>query len=254
MRLPTTSLRRPSRLARPAAPLAAALALGLNALPAAADDLDNLQSLTQGQFRRLSEDFGAAMSFKPLLPAEPLGVTGFDIGFAVSGTRLRSLETWRQATDDSDFPRYLPLPTFRVHKGLPFDIDIGAAYAAVPDSNIRFLAGELRWAAIEGSAVTPAVALRVAASKLMGVDQLDARTTSVDLSISKGFLMFTPYAGVGHVWTKADPNTANLSSESFSQSKVFGGVNVNFGILNLALEGDRTGGITSYGIKLGWRF
>jgi hypothetical protein len=232
-------------------PCLAALA-GLSS-PAAATDFDNLQLLDQGQFRALSEDLGAAISFKPMIPSESLGLTGIDLGFGISATRLENRGTWSSASED-DVPEYLPIPTLRVHKGLPFNLDIGATYAAIPDTDIKLWGAEARWAFIEGNAVVPSVAVRASMSRLSGVDQLGARTRSVDLSISKGFLMLTPYAGFGRVWVKTTPHAGNLGGESFGLSKVFGGLNINLGLVNLAVEADRTGDATSYGFKVGFRF
>ena len=42
----------------------------------AANDLDNIGALLQGDFRKLSEDLGASLSYKAVAPAEPLGITG----------------------------------------------------------------------------------------------------------------------------------------------------------------------------------
>ena len=90
------------------------------------------------------------------------------------------------------------------------------------------------------------------------MDQLEFNTRGVDLSVSKGFLMFTPYAGVGKVWAASTPMgtaaAAGLSKESFSSNKAFVGLNLNFGLMNLALEGDKTGKASTYGAKLGFRF
>ena len=101
----------------------------------------------------------------------------------------------------------------------------------------------------------PAIGIRGSYTKLSGVDQLDFNTSGVDLSISKGFLIFTPYAGVGKVWVASTPvGISTLSKESFSLNKVFVGVNLNFGLVNIAVEGDRTGEASTYGAKLGFRF
>lgn len=232
----------------------AAATLGLATGPVQAEDIVSLERLTQPQFQDLSRDLGAALSFKPLIPTESLGLTGIDLGVAVSGTKLRHRQAWSAAARGADVPEYLPLASLRLHKGLPFGIDLGAALAEVPDSNIRVWSGELRYAVLDGGVLTPAIGLRLALSKLDGVDQLDARTTSLDLSVSKGFLFLTPYAGIGHVWVKTDPDAGALDAESFGQSKVYGGVNFNFALLNLAIEADRTGKTESYGIKLGFRF
>jgi len=223
--------------------------------PLFAADIDTLQQLSQSDFRRLSEDLGAALSYKALIPAEPLGITGFDLGIAVTGTRLNHTDIWRRASGGDSIPGTLPEPTLRLHKGLPLNIDIGAAFSAVPGSNLRYFGGELRWAILPGDTITPAVAVRGAFTKLTGVDQLDFDTRSIDLSVSKGLAMFTPYAGVGQVWVKSSPNNVPLlRSESFTQSKVYGGLNFNLAGGNLALEIDSTGGTTTYGVKLGFRF
>jgi hypothetical protein len=53
------------------------------AAPAWAQDIDRVQLLSQPEFRRLSEDLGGALSYRPLIPTAPLGITGFDIGIAI---------------------------------------------------------------------------------------------------------------------------------------------------------------------------
>ncbi|MFZ2652593.1 MAG: hypothetical protein WA210_21035 [Burkholderiaceae bacterium] len=220
-----------------------------------AADINTLQQLTQAEFRGLSEDLGAALSFKPLIPAEPMGLSGFDIGFAVSGTKLQNRAVFQKAAAGASVPATLPVPSLRVHKGLPLNIDLGLSYAALPSSNIRLIGGEVRWAVLPGSVATPAVALRVSASSLSGVNQLDLRTTGLDVSVSKGFAVLTPYAGVGTVRVKSDAKgNATQTTESFNQTKLFGGLNLNFGLVNWAFEVDKTGQATSYGLKFGLRF
>lgn len=225
------------------------------ALGAGAAELNSLQFLSQAEFRGLSEDLGAALSFKPLIPAEAMGITGFDVGLAVTGTKLHNRDAFVKAAGGADVPATLPVPTLRVHKGLPFDIDVGVSYAAVPSSNVRVIGGELRWAMLAGSTLTPAVALRASVSSLSGVDQLKLRTTGLDISVSKGFAFVTPYAGVGTVRVKSEGDSnANKTPESFGLTKVFAGLNLNFGLTNLAFETDKTGDATSYGVKFGLRF
>jgi hypothetical protein len=81
----------------------------------------------------------------------------------------------------------------------------------------------------------------------------------LDISISKGFLGFTPYAGVGEVWVNSSTSnpaaqTAGITSEGFNQPKVYVGLNINLGLPNFAIEGDTTGGISTYSAKLGLRW
>ena len=221
-------------------------------LPTVASNIDNLQALSQPEFRLLSEDLGAALSYKPLTPTTPLGLTGFDVGIAVTDTKLENSAVFAKAGADIS---NAAVPSLRVHKGLPFGIDVGVMVGAVPSTNIELYGGELRYAIVAGGTAMPAIGVRGSYTKLTGVDQLDFDTKGLDLSISKGFLMFTPYAGVGKVWASSTPNgIPALSKESLSLSKVFVGINMNFGLTNLAFEGDRTGKATSYGAKLGFRF
>lgn len=233
----------------------AAALLAAAATPALAADINSIQLLSQSEFRRLSEDLGAALSFKPLIPSEALGITGFDLGAAVTGTRLKNAAIFEKASSGGDVPSVLPVPTLRLHKGLPLNLDAGVALSQVPGTNIRYTGGELRWAILPGSTLTPAVAIRATLTRLTGVDQLDFDTKSLDVSISKGFANVTPYGGIGQVWVRSTPRgVPALRGEDFTQTKVFGGLNVNFGLANLAFEADRTGDATTVGAKLGFRF
>ena len=142
-----------------------------------------------------------------------------------------------------------------MHKGLPLGFDVGASYATAPDTNINVWGAEVRYALVAGGVATPAVGLRGTYSKLSGVDQLDLNTKGIELTISKGFAFFTPYAGIGHIWTTSDPvGVSGLQEEKISDNKRYVGANLNFGVGNFAVEADKTGNVTSYSVKFGFRF
>lgn len=227
----------------------------LAASPAWAQQIDQLQSIVQGEFRLLSEDLGAALSYHAQIPTEPLGVTGFDIGVGVTAARLKNVELLQLVTsDNADVTLYVP--TLRVHKGLPAGFDIGLQYASIPGSNIKYTGGELRYAILKGGVASPALGVRGSFTKLSGVDQLAMSTRGLDISISKGFAFFTPYAGLGRVWIESDPRgTAGLlRKEEFSLGKAFVGVGMNFAVINFNFEADKTGEVSSYSVKMGLRF
>jgi hypothetical protein len=227
------------------------IAASISAPAFASSDLDQLQTLAQSEFSLLSKDFVSAASYKAVSPGAPLGVTGFDIGVELTVTKLESASIWKKAGVDVSS---LPLPKLHAQKGLPFGFDIGASFVAVPDSNIKLIGGEIRYAIVEGNIAVPSVSVRGAATRLSGVKQLDADTKSLELVVSKGFLNFTPYAGVGHVWGTVTPNVANLKEVSPSANKVFAGLNMNLGLMNFAGEFDRTGDNNSASLKVGFRF
>ncbi len=236
-------------------------AMGLLAQPAfAANNITTLQNLGQADFNALSEDLSSALSYKAVAPAAPLGVTGFDLGLEVTQTNMaKSSQLWGPITAGGSNISSLYLPKVHFTKGLPFGIDVGLSYAKVPNSNISLIGGELKYAILDGSMATPAVAIRGAFTKLGGVNQLSFNTKSLDVSISKGFLMFTPYAGVGKVWASSTANVPSIAtglalSDSFSQNKVFAGFNLNLGLANFALEADKTGSARSITGKFGFRW
>jgi hypothetical protein len=224
-----------------------------------AAEISTINLLNQADFRALSEDMGAALSYKSLMPAEPLGVFGFDLGVAVTATDIsKSSDAFSKATGGSTPVTTLYVPTLHAAIGLPFGFDIAASYAAAPNTNVHVVGAELRYALMEGGTAMPAVGIRGSVSSMSGVDQLSFSTKGLDISISKGFAMFTPYAGAGKVWVNSKSNVtlidASVPDESFSQNKVFLGVNMNIAFVNFLLEADKTGGTQSYSAKLGFRF
>ena len=120
----------------------------------ATNDIDSLQSLVQTEFKSFSQDLGAALSYKAVSPAEPMGLTGFDIGLEVTGTKLNHSDIWDKASSGSA-PSTVPVPKLHVIKGLPFNFDVGAVYTKIPTTNISLLGGELRYAILEGGVASP---------------------------------------------------------------------------------------------------
>lgn len=217
----------------------------------ASTDFSQLKTLSQTEFNQLAKDFTAAGSYKAITPATPLGITGFDLGGEISVTQLDNSAVWKKAGANISA---LPMPKLHLTKGLPFNIDVGASLVAVPDSNIKLMGLEARYAIFEGGVASPAVGVRAAYSKLSGVDQLGFNAKSIELVASKGILMVTPYIGVGRVWGSVTPNIGSLQKASPTSSKVFAGINANFGLFNLAGEVDRIGNNDTVSVKLGFRW
>lgn len=226
-------------------------AIAASAPAIASTNFNQLNTLTQGEFSGLADDFTAAASYKAVAPAEAEGVTGFDLGVEGSTTRLKNSDVWKKAGADIS---ELPLAKLHVRKGLPLNIDIGASLTAVPGSDIKLWGGEVQYAFLPGSVTMPALSMRAAYTRLSGVQQLDLNTRSLELSVSKGFLNLKPYVGVGHVWGNVTPNVGALQEVSTSAEKIFGGLNVNFGLFNMAAEMDRTGKNETYSLKFGFRW
>jgi hypothetical protein len=220
-------------------------------------------TFTQDDFKGLSRDLGLAISYVPLATAEPLGgvLPHFDLGVEATSVSIdKNTSYWTAISNvpgNSSVPNTLVLPKVHLQVGLPIiPIDLGVVYATVPSTNIKYTGYEVKWAILQGSVATPALAIRAAYTKLTGVTDLDISTKSADLSISKGFAMFTPYAGYGMVWidSKEKSTAVTLQDESLTENKWFVGCKITFfPLMNMVVEGDFAK-VNSYSARLNIHF
>ena len=230
------------------------IAAALSSSVSVAGELDSLEDLVQAEFKNLAKNLAAATVYRSLSPAEPLGTLGFDVSVGVSATEIDE-RVFDIANGASNWDlSVLPIPRIQLHKGLPFNFDIGASYTAVPEVDASIIGAELKWAFIDGGIATPAIAARASYSKLSGIDEVDVENMGLDVSISKGFAMLTPYGGIGLVMSESTPNNVpGLKAETVDETRVFAGLNINLG-MNFGFEVDSVAGLTTYSAKVGIRF
>ena len=224
----------------------------LGALPAMAGDFSSIGALSQDQFRKVSEDLGAALSYKGVTPATPLGLTGFDIGLEVSATDIRNSDLFSLAGSGS--PDYIVVPKLHIYKGLPYGIDIGAFVGGASEVSATLYGLDARWALLDDGVATPAVAIRLSGTRASDIGPVRISTLAGDLMVSKKFVVATPYLGVGVVRTNSEAGGTGLSDEAFNKTRVFAGLNLNLAVLNLAFEAEKLGENTTVSAKAGWRF
>lgn len=243
----------------------AALLVLLIAAPAMAKVTFNLPAdFTQDDFRNLSRDMGIAISYVPLAPAEPLGgiLPHVDLGVEFTGAQINSEAAYftKAVSNPNDLPNIIP--EFKAHAqvGLPvIPIDLGIVYAKVPTTDIKLIGYEVKYAVIKGGIVMPAVAIRGAYTKLTGVDAFDLSTRSLDISISKGIAILTPYAGIGNVWTTGKAKTAtsffpNGFEADSRQTKSFVGIKLGLGLINFVGEADFSRVVNEYSVRMNLHF
>ena len=197
----------------------------LTATEAMAWNIDFITIPLQSEFKDGSKELGSAIAYRNLAPAAPLGITGFDVAAQASFINIKDNNGfWKAASNDA--PDFIGFPSLRVRKGLPFGIDVGAMYSYVVDSNIKLYGVEVSKAILEGGIASPALGVRGTWTKLAGVNDLDLQTAGIDATISKGFLILTPYAGGGMLRIDSKPkgNISALNSERFWQPRGFVGV------------------------------
>lgn len=205
-------------------------------------------------FKALVEDTGAMASYRSQLPTEAQGVFGFDLGLSLTQANLQQTPRYSLATPSlSSTMRWASL---HANKGLPLGWDVGVFVSQGlnnrgQSNSIDQRGLALRYAILEGSTVTPALGLRASATELNGIEGYKLQTQGLDLSVSKGFALFTPYAGFGVVRAKGQ---AGELGESLTLNKTFIGLGTNLLLINFNLEYDKTGDVPSYSVKAGWRF
>lgn len=173
--------------------------------------------LSQNEFKDLSQELGTAISFDQLGPSSNLGLTGFEIGGALSFADInQNASYWRKATADHNPPNYLIIPRAILRKGLPWGIDIGASYLQIPNTNIRLVGGEINIALLKDGIATPAIGLRASYSALLGISYLNMQVINASIGISKKLFIFEPYAGIGDVVIISKPNNIPSSSADIS--------------------------------------
>ena len=230
----------------------APLALLAGVVSAHAADFTSIGSLAQDEFRRLSQDLGAAISYKGVTPATPLGVIGFDVGVEVTDTKIEDSSLFSRAGAGS--PSHLIVPKLHVYKGLLGGLDIGAFVGGTTQVSATVFGADLRYALLDDTLTTPAVALRISGTKASGLGDLSLSTAALDVMASKRFTALTPYVGAGTVRVQSKARGTGLAEERFNKSRVFGGLNVNLIGVNFAFEAEKMGANTSLSAKVGLRF
>jgi hypothetical protein len=177
------------------------------------------------QFRSLTSELGVVFAPRNLAPADTLGFSGFQFSTEFSLTSISSDQSFWCATEESSsvvngvnqscapgFKKSSTIPTFGVfaRKGMWFPLpsfEVGAGAVHILSSRLWSAQAYAKFAIQEGyqGLPIPSVAVRGAASRLLGVDQLDLTDVSLDISVSKRFAVqgtfsLAPYVGYAFLW------------------------------------------------------
>ena len=220
-------------------------------------DIEFTKAISQNEFESFIEELGVATLFNPMAPAESLGMLGFDVALETAITDISDEQDfWINLVSDNDPSSYLIVPRLHVQKGLPFNIDVGAMYVSMPDTNIKLWGLEAKYAILEGSILTPAVSVRASYTSLSGVDDISIDTQALDILISKGFLMFTPYAGASVFRINGSEHTdiVELDDANVTGYRALIGMQVSPFPLMIINAEVSLGEVPQYGLKIGIRF
>lgn len=202
--------------------------MGLVARDAFADDNDlvlaRLADITPNgvvpdnqSFRSLTSELGVLFVPRNTAPADTLGFSGFQFTTQLNFTQISNSKHFWCATEESkdcgaSFSKNGTIPTFGIfaRKGFWFPVpsfELGAGAIHIMSS--RLWSGQLygKLALHEGfhGWPIPSIAVRGAAGRLFGIEQLDLTNASLDISISKRFgimgtFSLAPYLGYAFMW------------------------------------------------------
>lgn len=240
------------------------IAAALSPLAAQASSENNLDFLkfnNQAQFKDFAKDLTGAFAQKTLVPAEPLGLTGFDVGISYSMSSFKNKTVMNNVSLNPKDTMH----TVGLHavKGLPMGFDVGVDLVNGMN-NITTIGGSLSYAIMDGSMAFPAVNVKGFYNQSYDAKTVDFNSYGAELGLSKGFANITPFASVGLVNGEAkaasnaiyDPTAtlAAIKSESVSMMKYAVGVNVNLFAVDVMLGYNQIGEVPTYSLKAGFRF
>lgn len=187
------------------------------------------------------EHFALAAYHYPKHSAAPLGITGFDVWGDVAVSSDFVDQDFADDAIDGDLPGDL-LAFYRVgaRKGLPGGIDLGAAYTRVASYDLELLSAELQYAVLDGGPLSPALSVRATGTQsIAGDEEYELTQYGLEVLLSKGFTVLTPYVGAGIVRSEGRfPLSGNLEVSS-TQEVIYGGLILNLLVPKIALEVER---------------
>lgn len=222
------------RSPRPFLPVLAFL-LWLSPELISAAELDTSQPVTALEV--FHDQFSSAIYPYPRHSAKPLGILGFDIWAEVAGFPDAAPEVERVAGESLTADA---LVVYRVgaRKGLPGGFDLGLSYGSALEPGIELVSAELSWAILEGGAATPAVGLRGTGTRTLNGGAYELQQYGLEVAISKGFAILTPYAGAGFAWNESTferDGLGNLTTDS-TRGFVFAGLILNLWVPKITFE------------------
>lgn len=227
-----------------------------------------------GDFRSLVSELGVVLAPRLSEPADSLGFGGFnftaDIGITEVHTDRpywRALESSRDPSGSDHGDGYMTTIGVFARKGIwlpvpSFEVGFGAVHLA----QSRIWAGQMyaKLALVEGyhDLPLPSLAIRGAASRMMGSDQLNLTVASIDATISKevgvastfnaapylggNWLIIIPRSEVidktPHIDSRLDPVDTSMyfvfpDQDNIVRHRLFAGLKLTYHVFSMTLEG-----------------
>ncbi len=209
----------------------------LTAAAARSGDIAPQPGLTGKDFTKFVEVMAETIAM-PTGPWKAMGLPGFEVLLQGTWVEADSSTPWWQNTMPGTTDEMGGLTSYALlgRVGLPWGIDLGGQVGNVAGET--FWAAEIRKDLMNGEGVKPAIGIRGTYGTLGGPADVDVYT--LDLGISKRFLLFEPFGSVGYRWAEGsaswgDPEAVRHSVDS-SGAVVAAGVDLALPFLRFRLE------------------
>jgi len=153
-------------------------------------------------FEHLASELSVSLAPPVATGAATTGARGFYVGVSSTATPIRAGERyWVKGTRGANVADeqnrrvdgMLAWNRIDVRKGLPFGFELGSSLGYGMDTSLWLLSAELRVAVFEGFhsglGALPDVALRGATQAMFGTSELSVRTHTLDVTLSKPFVV-----------------------------------------------------------------
>lgn len=220
-------------------------------VPARAQQPDELFRLhpdfTAKEFRLLAADVGSILRFRQLGDTQPTprGTVDLSVEFAGSPTDRASL----YLGDSLSFPRVIA--RFGVNERL----DVGAWGGYNAGERYGLAGVDTKILLVREGRSPVSVAIRPSATSLIGPSDLWVAAASVDVSISRSFGAFAPYAGVASTGSVAIERSADVDFDPAFADRSLSYAGLSYRWRALVASGEvEKGARVSYAFRVGTRF
>jgi hypothetical protein len=213
---------------------------------AQSSDITLRRDLTQADFQTLVSDLGPILRFRQIGDTATIGKGAVDLGVQFANA----------PTDAARRSWSLSFPRLGARVGVTDRVDVGVWGGINANSNYGLVGFETKVALMtQGAAWPVSVSVRPSITALIGPSDLWGANLSVDLSVSRAFGAFAPYAGVAASTTGALEMSDALDLDPVSAGDTMGyvGLAYRWRALSLAAEVEKADQVR-YGFRVGTRF
>ncbi len=182
-------------------------------------------------FERLVSELAVTLAQPVSHGAASLGSRGFYLGVSSTGTPISATQRYwatgtvgdvRGADWNATPDALLVWNRLELRKGLPFGLELGSSIGQGIDTSMWVFGGELKWALLEGfhsgAGQLPDLAVRGTMQTTLGSRQLSLQTNTVDVTLSKPFVVgehyrVTPFAALALLFVRASTGRIDLTPD-----------------------------------------